>query len=188
MGPRAAPTGLGEKGQKAQKRTNPRFVRSAGSAKESRRCSTLPRGLPRSTIDAGGLDYRVRDGIGYGPSAMVTRTKGRLRFCLQHSLSKLSLGMHVRESRGQCCGHDGYLVVNKTRSGRPISTARLSPAAYQPCSLQGVLDPKIELPSLEAGFPLRCFQRLSLPHIATLRCHWRDNRYTRGASNPVLSY
>ena len=41
---------------------------------------------------------------------------------------------------------------------------------------------------LEGGFPLRCFQRLALPHIATLPCRWRDNRYTRGASIPVLSY
>ena len=41
---------------------------------------------------------------------------------------------------------------------------------------------------LGAGFPLRCFQRLSLPHIATRQCHWRDNRYTRDASTPVLSY
>ena len=43
-------------------------------------------------------------------------------------------------------------------------------------------------PRFEAGFPLRCFQRLSLPRIATRRCRWRDNRYTRGASIPVLSY
>ena len=42
--------------------------------------------------------------------------------------------------------------------------------------------------SFEGGFPLRCFQRLSLPHIATLLCRWRDNRSTRGASIPVLSY
>jgi len=41
---------------------------------------------------------------------------------------------------------------------------------------------------LEASFPLRCFQRLSLPHVATRRCHWRDNRYTRGVSTAVLSY
>ena len=34
---------------------------------------------------------------------------------------------------------------------------------------------------------LRCFQRLSLPDIATRRCHWRDNRYTRDRSTPVLS-
>ncbi len=36
---------------------------------------------------------------------------------------------------------------------------------------------------LEARFPLRCFQRLSLPNIATRQCHWRDNRNTRGSSN-----
>ena len=41
---------------------------------------------------------------------------------------------------------------------------------------------------LEAGFPLRCLQRLSVPHLATRRCRWRDNRSTRGASTPVLSY
>src|ERR1700761_808529 len=43
-------------------------------------------------------------------------------------------------------------------------------------------------PHLETSFPLRCFQRLSLPHLATRQCPWRDNRYTRGASTPVLSY
>ena len=41
---------------------------------------------------------------------------------------------------------------------------------------------------LEAGFPLRCFQRLSLPHMATQRCSWRNNWHTSGASIPVLSY
>src|SRR5947209_4506306 len=41
---------------------------------------------------------------------------------------------------------------------------------------------------LQACFPLRCFQRLSLPHIATRQCDWRHNRYTSGASTPVLSY
>ena len=41
---------------------------------------------------------------------------------------------------------------------------------------------------LEVGFPLRCFQRLSLPYIATRPCHWRDNRCTRGMFIPVLSY
>ena len=42
--------------------------------------------------------------------------------------------------------------------------------------------------SLEVGFPLRCFQRLSRPHVATRRCRWRDNRNTSDASIPVLSY
>jgi len=40
----------------------------------------------------------------------------------------------------------------------------------------------------EAGFPLRCIQRLSLPYIATLHCCWRNNRSTRGTFTPVLSY
>ena len=42
--------------------------------------------------------------------------------------------------------------------------------------------------SFEGGFPLRCLQRLSRPHIATLLCRWHDNRSTSGASIPVLSY
>ena len=41
---------------------------------------------------------------------------------------------------------------------------------------------------LGEGFTLRCLQRFSLPHVATQRYPWRDNWYTRGASNPVLSY
>jgi len=38
------------------------------------------------------------------------------------------------------------------------------------------------------GFALRCFQRLSLPDVATRRCSWHHNRYTSGRSSPVLSY
>ena len=41
---------------------------------------------------------------------------------------------------------------------------------------------------LEGGFPLRCFQRLSRPNVATQQCHRRDNWNTRGSSIPVLSY
>ena len=41
---------------------------------------------------------------------------------------------------------------------------------------------------LEVGFPLRCFQRLSGPNMATRRCAWRHNRNTSGSSIPVLSY
>ncbi len=43
-------------------------------------------------------------------------------------------------------------------------------------------------PGFEGGFPLRCLQRLSCPHIATLHCRWHDNRSTSGAFTPVLSY
>ena len=35
---------------------------------------------------------------------------------------------------------------------------------------------------------LRCFQRLSVPCLATRRYCGHNNRYTRGTSFPVLSY
>ena len=41
---------------------------------------------------------------------------------------------------------------------------------------------------LKVCFALRCFQRLSSPDLATQLCLWRDNWFTSGLSNPVLSY
>ncbi len=41
---------------------------------------------------------------------------------------------------------------------------------------------------LKVRFALRCFQRLSIPDLATQLCLWRDNWFTSGLSNPVLSY
>ena len=62
-----------------------------------------------------------------------------------------------------------------------------------PCSQPWPINPIIyrepqQKPHLKTGFPLRCFQRLSLPHVANQPCHWRDNWHTRGTSIPVLSY
>ncbi len=45
-----------------------------------------------------------------------------------------------------------------------------------------------KIPNLKGGFPLRCFQRLSRPYIATQRHTWRYDWYTRGMFTPVLSY
>ena len=42
--------------------------------------------------------------------------------------------------------------------------------------------------SFKASFPLRCFQRLSVPCLATQRCGWHHNWHTSGTSTPVLSY
>ena len=43
------------------------------------------------------------------------------------------------------------------------------------------------IPNLGVGFILRCFQNLSIPDIATLRCPWQDSRHTSGQFTPVLS-
>ena len=40
---------------------------------------------------------------------------------------------------------------------------------------------------LGVSFALICFQRLSIPNLATQQCPWQDNRYTRGRFIPVLS-
>ena len=91
----------------------------------------------------------------------------------------------------------GRIGTKKRRTTKPHE--RLVSVSSTPCSaytsdlstsssstaLQGVAPGR---PSLEVCFPLRCFQRLSDPDTATQRCHWRDNWYTGGPSNPVLSY
>src|SRR5699024_6528053 len=61
--------------------------------------------------------------------------------------------------------------------------------AYQPHDLWGALTTQGgEKPHLGTGFPLRCFQRLSLPNVANQQCSWWNNWHTRGSSVPVLSY
>src|SRR5690625_3490316 len=56
------------------------------------------------------------------------------------------------------------------------STSDLS-TSWSRTTLQGAPGPG--MPNLQKSFPLRCLQRLSRPHLATRRCHWHDNRYTR---------
>ena len=73
---------------------------------------------------------------------------------------------------------------------RAISTARLR--TLLPLHLRPI-DPVVfggplKKSHLAVGFALICFQRLSLPDVATQRCPWRDNWCTSGRSNPVLSY
>ena len=64
-----------------------------------------------------------------------------------------------------------------------------TPGLSNTCSTCGLQQFKtVRNPNLGAGFPLRCFQRLSLPNVANRPCHWRDNRHTRGSSTQVLSY
>ena len=73
---------------------------------------------------------------------------------------------------------------------RVISIARLNPLLnlhLQPINVV-IYNVPIWNSHLGASFALRCFQHLSLPSIATLRCTWRHNSYTSGQSNPVLSY
>ena len=79
-------------------------------------------------------------------------------------------------------------------SPRPISIGQLLHCCIYTSDLstwlssRGLTSLRYGIPYLEASFTLRCFQRLSQPHSATLLCRWRDNRCTVGAFIPVLSY
>src|SRR3712207_2393364 len=90
-------------------------------------------------------------------------------------------------------GVGGGVVV--WSSPRPVSTGQLHTSR---CFHLRPINPLVwagalpgcsgERPHLEASFPLRCFQRLSLPNVANQQCTWRYNWHTRGSSVPVLSY
>ena len=92
--------------------------------------------------------------------------------------------MHARSTQGYRVKPHGQLVPVSSRHYCPC-TPGLS-TSWSRTTLQGSQAPGRS--HLQASFPLRCFQRLSLPHIATRQCDWRHNRYTRDASTPVLSY
>ena len=79
---------------------------------------------------------------------------------------------------------------NYGQAKRPISTGKL--LASQPFHIQPInvviYHGSSGRTNLVVGFSLICFQRLSFPDVATERCPWRDNSYTRGQCFPVLSY
>ena len=140
--------------------------------------------LISSIIGVRELDFRVRYGNGYYLSTMATRhylqfsqlscmsppfARGLtrvLRACTadfrhnQHILKE----KEVLSSDNMVKPHDRLVLI-----GSYITV--FGPSAYQPDSLSGVFR-GVEPPGmvyLEVGFPLRCFQRLSLPNVATQR-------------------
>ena len=125
----------------------------------------------RSIIGDDGLNFSVRNGKRWTPSPKPPKY-------LRKRYAPATIGA------------EGIRGNTTTESSRVISTARLR--ASQPLHLRPikvvVSDHPVWKSHLGAGFALRCFQRLSLPDIATRQCSWRHNRHTRGQSNPVLSY
>ena len=174
-----------------------------------RRRATLPHPVGCSTIAVPGLSFRVRNGTGRLTWAMAAAnlllsagTWSRRRVAawepdsgrdalIRLVLIPCSLSCGMVRSRMlafqpglDCCVAFRPLVpVGSTPRG--ASTSGLSTT----CSAWGLQGPVVLWNAyLGAGFPLRCFQRLSLPNVANRPCHWRDNRHTRGSSTQVLSY
>ena len=165
-----------------RKERPPAFAR--GPSIYSRRRPTLPHGLPCSTIGAGGLNFSVRNGKRCDPSAIATGKSCGARLRARRAAS-LNLDADRRPTEHQ----------KSDQASRTISTGRLnaSPRLHlRPINLVISEGPLASLcwgiSHLGASFALRCFQRLSHPDIATRQYRWHDNRYTRGPSDPVLSY
>ena len=177
---------LGKRESSTQRKSPGGLTARRGFGKKPRQRPTLPPGCPDSTIGAGGLNYRVRNGNGCDPSAMVTGV----------NLSKKWLDNRriLKQLNARPCRHSEHCKRNGQAS-RPISTRKLKALLLLhtgPINLVVYEGSLGRLPCgrrhLEAGFTLRCFQRLSLPNIATQLCLWQDNWCTRGSSIPVLSY
>ena len=144
-------------------------------------------------IGAEAFHCPVRNGKEWDRHAMVTRLKrgGKVKHSsFRAAMQSLSNSLEVF-SELFCSRLHGYRIklheqlVLVSSTPHSACTSNLS-TSWSRTTLQGGLASRKTY--LQAGFPLRCFQRLSFPHIATRRCHWRDNRYTRGESTPVLSY
>ena len=84
----------------------------------------------------------------------------------------------------------GYFLHLICSSQSEFSIARLK--ALLPLHLQPIYVVVSHVPigkiHLGTDLALRCFQRLFLPHLATRPCSGQNNRFTSGASDPVLSY
>ncbi len=91
---------------------DPPVRRQGGRSGEIRRRPTLPGDLSPSTIGAGGLNFRVRNGNGCDPSAIATET------CCQRR----------RPQRGRCSSRTPQRARTSfvDPSPRPISTGRLN--------------------------------------------------------------
>ena len=112
---------------------------------KSRQRPTLPPGRPDSTIGAGGLNGRVRNGNGCDPSAMVTGMNCQ-RAALTAENPLHGVGSARRHTPGRT-NEDHHVFKHYKRYGqasRPISTRKLKACsalthrAYQPRSLRGV--------------------------------------------------
>ena len=156
-----------------------------------RQCPTLPGRLQPSTIGAERLNFCVRYGNRWDPFAITTGILSSTSYS-ENRTSRFLLHLAKNQSSiFPLVSLDSQIFFRS--SPRPISISkllryRIYTADLSPGSLPGVLLLSNGILILEVGFTLRCLQRLSRPHFASLLCRWHDNSCTSGASTPVLSY
>ena len=157
-----------------------------------------------TTIASRGLNCRVRKENGCGPSdkspgqkeqTYSLKTEERSYFTRKasfegHGTRKIQKTQFRRNLQAKSCRalRDSHNSLREFCRG--ISTPRLSALLHVHLAPINVVisHGPITIPNLGVGFPLRCFQRLSDPDIATGRCRWYDSPQTRGRFISVLSY
>ena len=144
----------------------------------------FPVRLQTSIFGVSELNFRVRDGNGWTLTTINTNSG-----CVFHTLKTEQSNFRI--PRKPSCMSSRTISRS---SPRLISTGQLHTLLHfhlRPIYVIVYDVPysmKDERSYLRESFTLRCFQRLSRPHLATQLCRWRDNWCTRGASIPVLSY
>ena len=189
---------------------------SGGPCRVVRRRATLPHPVGCSTIAVPGLSFRVRNGTGRlswamaaanlglsagkqgvsrrrvavrgpdnGRDSLLLTDRARVRTVLRVRLRGALPGPAPHTLAGVWMWVASRPLVPVGSTPRGASTSGLSTT----CSAWGLQRLGAAWnPYLGEGFPLRCFQRLSLPNVANRPRHWRDDRHTRGSSTQVLSY
>ena len=172
-----------------------------------RRRPTLPGRFQPSTISVLRLNFCVRDGNRWIPQAIVTgNSSGSLPFAASLPL-RLAPGFAPSKPhrsaplRSPDLGslrfasdfpHNLFLspdqALDRLVSSSSIRCRTSTDDLSTLSSSRGLTCSRSGNSLLWGGFTLRCLQRLSRPHFASLLCRWHDNSCTRGASIPVLSY
>ena len=157
-----------------QKKTHPQVCLQL-----NQRLPILPGRLQPSTFGVYELNYCVRDGNRWTLVAIATES---VRVCTLKTTQKVYI--FVAHFRLLLLSKALDLLVPVSSKPHGSSTPGLSTMS----STWDLTSLCYEKPHLKAGFTLRCFQRLSVPNVATQLYPWQDNWYTSGSSTPVLSY
>ena len=141
---------------------------------------------PLSTTDTPqrGMPATTKRSVAMQLLLLANHTRGG--WCVVSVTAQWTRAKPLRVFRGVHTNYDMFGVGVY----RCISTGRLHTLlCFQVRPINPVVswEPQMK-PHLKTGFPLRCFQRLSLPYVANQPCSWRNNWHTRGTSVPVLSY
>ena len=149
--------------------------------------ATYSPALHCSTIGASGLNFSVRNGKRWSPTAITTVI---VSSCVPFPYYRTGRITDItEEARPYTQLKARNITIHQKAFGQLVQlgfdVAVFTPAPYR--------RPRLGRPSkrsshLAAGFALRCVQRLSVPDSDTRRCTWRHNRQTGGLSVTVLSY